>query len=383
MKKTNFKKINGYIEGYYGKILKWSERYEIIKTLKKNKMNFYFYCPKEDIFQRRKWRRNHPKNWFCEFEKFYEYAKQNNVQIIVGISPGLDFNFKNKVRKSNLEFKKILKKINYFLKIGITNISILFDDIPVNDFLREKKISEGFSHAELTNKIKKNLNINLFTVPRIYSDELSEEDSSYIKDFFTTLDKDIYVFYCGRFIVSSNFTSSFKEVKKRIILNKVIFWDNFYANDYCPKRLIIGPWLNKKLKKYSMINGTGMLHTDKLILEIVNACGKNNKRFDSWKIVILKNKIPKRFVEIYKYFSKPNYSYERKINIIKQSKNTMKIIDELLWDWKAPLSIEWYSYLLNLKQDLQILNDELPFNRVLKTQTNPLQIKFLTGGKVK
>ena len=41
------------------------------------------------------------------------------------------------------------------------------------------------------------------------------------------------------------------------------------------------------------------------------------------------------------------------------------------------LSREWYTYLLNLKHDLQISNNELSINRILKTQTNPLQMVLL------
>ena len=37
MNNFNFKKINGYIEGYYGKLLTWNDRNEIIKTLREIK----------------------------------------------------------------------------------------------------------------------------------------------------------------------------------------------------------------------------------------------------------------------------------------------------------------------------------------------------------
>ena len=47
MKSLNCKKVKGYIEGYYGKLLSWNDRFEILDTLYKNKMNFYFYCQKK------------------------------------------------------------------------------------------------------------------------------------------------------------------------------------------------------------------------------------------------------------------------------------------------------------------------------------------------
>ena len=47
MKIKKYRKVKGYIEEYYGKILNWNERAEILKSLSENKMNFYFYCPKK------------------------------------------------------------------------------------------------------------------------------------------------------------------------------------------------------------------------------------------------------------------------------------------------------------------------------------------------
>ena len=39
-----------------------NNRREILDVLEKNNMNFYFYCPKEDINQRYKWRLEYKKN---------------------------------------------------------------------------------------------------------------------------------------------------------------------------------------------------------------------------------------------------------------------------------------------------------------------------------
>ena len=122
-------------------------------------------------------------------------------------------------------------------------------------------------------------------VPRIYTDELVFENISYLDDFFEHADENIKVFYTGKYVVSENFGSKIQIINKIKKKNKIIYWDNFYANDYCPKRLIIGPWTNKKLIKKSMINGTGLVETDKLILEIVNKTGlkkisyQNGKKF--------------------------------------------------------------------------------------------------------
>ena len=58
----DFKKVKGYIEGFYGKLLSWDNRIKILEALSKNKMNFYFYCPKEDIHNRKNWKINYTNN---------------------------------------------------------------------------------------------------------------------------------------------------------------------------------------------------------------------------------------------------------------------------------------------------------------------------------
>ena len=56
---------------------------------------------------------------------------------------------------------------------------------------------------------------------------------------------------------------------------------------------------------------------------------------------------------------------------------TINDLDFLLWSWKSDLSLEWYSFLFNLKQDLQILMKKVGNERILKSQTYPLQQLFL------
>ena len=77
MKKINYKKVKGYIEGYYGKLLSWKERNEILDVLAKNNMNFYFYCPKEDINHRLKWRLKYKKNGSVILKNSLNMQKKN------------------------------------------------------------------------------------------------------------------------------------------------------------------------------------------------------------------------------------------------------------------------------------------------------------------
>ena len=68
------------------------------------------------------------------------------------------------------------------------------------------------------------------------------------------------------------------------------------------------------------------------------------------------------------FFDKPFFDskkIERKFN----EKKFIESIDYLLWKWKDPISLEWYPYLLGLKQDYLIYKKKLKIKRIRKTQT--------------
>ena len=80
--KTNKLNVNGYIEGFYGQLLSWEDRKLIIKSLNKNKMNTYFYAPKEDVCHRICWRKKYDKKWRLSFQNFTQLNYENNFNYL-------------------------------------------------------------------------------------------------------------------------------------------------------------------------------------------------------------------------------------------------------------------------------------------------------------
>lgn len=376
--KRNNKILNGYIEGYYGRLLTWKDRHRIILSLKKNKMNFYFYAPKEDEKHRLNWRSNYKTQWIKNFKKFCNFANKNYVKIIVGISPGFSFNFSeilnfNSNNKMTKDLKTLHQKFQYFLESGANEVALLFDDLPNN--FEEKynlSISEGFAHATLANRLSYLLKKTIFVVPRIYSDQLIYEDKYYLSDFKKQIYKKIICFYSGKNIVSKSINNNTIQKVSKILSPNFVIWDNFYSNDYCPRRIFLGPYISRARIENIMINPTGLIETDLLILDIVKATKDSPKPFEDWEKVLDKYNVPKQFLYICDYFLKPDFGDNPTLNKASISKKFIISLDYLIWNWKSPLSREWYPFLLGLKQDIKIFTNEFNSERIVKTQTKAL-----------
>ena len=375
MKNTKNINISGYIEGYYGKLLTWENRKKIIKSMKNNNMNTYLYAPKEDIKNRLRWRETYSKNWRNKFQDFTQYAKKNKTQVIAGIAPGLDFEYNSillKSKKKN-DFDLLLLKAKQLLSDGASSIVLLLDDIPDNFKKKYSKFgSEGEIHALLANKLALKLKSQLYFVPRIYANELIKDTPEYLLDLSKKIDNNIIILYCGENVVSKNLKpKNIKQIKK-LMPNKIVYWDNYYANDYCPRRLFVGPWNGRENIKNILINPTGMIQTDLLILDIVGNCIRLNLSKSDYLQVLKKNDVPKEFNNLLLFFNQPSFNDALKTKKTHVTKKNITSIEYLLWEWKSSLAIEWYPYLLGLKHDLQLSLRVLTSDRIIKTQSTPL-----------
>lgn len=378
----------GYIEGYYGKLLSWENRRLIVDSLQKNNMNTYFYAPKEDEKHRLNWKKKYNLKWRTNFREFTKFCKKKNIKIIAGIAPGLDFDFKEfndeTQEGKSFDYTLLYNKAKQLLYDGATSIALLLDDIP-EDFKNKfgNKISEGTSHGILANMLFENLGKKIYFVPRIYADELIDDEPYYLKDLSSVLNPKITIFYCGKNVVSKTLTN-YSTIKK-MISNEIIYWDNYYANDYCPRRFFIGPYVGRKKMNNIMVNPTGLINTDLLILDIVAASYSDKVFANQWKKILRIHGVPVIFDKIKQYLLKPDFSSNPLPKSFDVNTEHIDALDFLLWKWKGELSREWYPYLFSLKHDLQLKLNILTSERLIKTHTIPLSeyiLKKLNKGEL-
>lgn len=389
--------FKGYAEGYYGRLLSWSERLVILDALQEHGFNTYYYAPKEDRCHRYQWREPYSAHWRQAFRQFCSQAAERQIQVIAGIAPGIDFDFSE--LQTGADFQSLVQKGLQLLSDGASAVSLLMDDIDA-DFAKRcgSFESEGGAHAALANELAYSLQAlllknrtpelnntplkdqqpSLWVTPRIYADELSAEAPAYLPDFIATLDAQHLVLYCGSDVVASNIDTDALTLAGNSPKHRAVIWDNLYANDYCPRRLFVGPWTGRDNVDDILLNPTGHVHTDCLLIALMASNSASEANSEVWWQVLKNHGVPDSFKHIAPYFNHPVCNDSKEPEWIKPSQSVFDAIEECLWRWKSPLSREWYPYLFGLKHDLLAAGNALPPIRILKTQTSALAHRLLS-----
>ncbi|MDB9889930.1 protein O-GlcNAcase [Alphaproteobacteria bacterium] len=370
--------FTGYIEGYYGRLLDWRDRNRLLGGVAAAAMTSYFYAPKEDVCHRQFWRQPYDKAWQAEFTQFAATAAAKNIHLIAGIAPGLDFDFASldaSMDQKN-DYTILVAKARQFLANGASMIALLMDDIAADFEARSGSFTnEGMAHAALANRLGSAIDAPIIIVPRIYADSLTTPDDAqslaYLEQFAGHLHQQHQVVYCGDDIVAPR---PFGDAGGHLDPASIIIWDNFYANDYCPRRLFLGPWRSADMP-HIMLNPTGMIETDLLLLGLMagarDQAGRGSDAGTAyWREVMQKSGVPDSFFDIAAYFDAP-YGFAAEFEM-PSTKTALAALDVLLWRWKSPLQREWYPHLMGLKQDILLSNGKLSLERIEKTQMAPL-----------
>lgn len=342
----------GYIEGYYGRLLDWPERSMLLDALKREGMNCYVYAPKEDPLHRFQWREDWDQGWWQSFSGFTSKARQKHIDVIGCIAPGLDFDFASLARGDG-DTAILISKARKLIEHGAGEIALLMDDLDPGFHGHDGGyLSEGKAHADLANMLAAAISTPLSVTPRIYADEIDDPDDAYTRDFCTALSPDLMVWTCGSHIVAPVIDlQGIKLAQYGIAPERMLVWDNLYANDYCPRRLFLGLWRGRGNASQIMLNPTGLPHTDSLLLALM-AAGDSPK---AWRAVLTAHGVPQAFFDLAAFFDlppDPNAALPDDLFDPARAEAWLESLDTLLWRWKSPLQREWYPFLMGLRGDI-------------------------------
>lgn len=68
--------VRGYIEGFYGKPWNHESRKSVLRLMAKNRMNTFFYAPKDDRYHRELWREKYPEDELKRLEELIKLSQK-------------------------------------------------------------------------------------------------------------------------------------------------------------------------------------------------------------------------------------------------------------------------------------------------------------------
>ncbi|MEC8128125.1 MAG: beta-N-acetylglucosaminidase domain-containing protein [Pseudomonadota bacterium] len=364
--RTTMTGLRGYIEGYYGRLLGWDDRARILDRLHDLGMNAYLYAPKEDLFHRVHWRRPWNPDWIAGFEEFCGTARRLGIAVLGGIAPGLDYD----PHDDAAEFRALHAKARQLVDAGAAGVTLMFDDIdePPADGYGPDGLADHDLHANIATRLAAELDVPLSLVPRVYADEITDDPAAHYRGLSSGLPQNLKLFHCGTHIIAGPDPLGEDGLAGTHIAQDLVFWDNLYCNDYCPRRLFVGAYQGRDRLDEVMLNGTGLIETDLLLLSVM-AAGSD---VVAWHSALAAAGVPQDFRQLAPWFDHPVANDQVPPPPAAPTDATFAAIEALLWRWKTPLAREWYPFLFGLKHDLLLSTGNLPGLRVHKTQTAAL-----------
>jgi hyaluronoglucosaminidase len=223
---------DGVIEGFYGKPWTVTDTQTVISFLGQHGMNTFVYAPKDDLYQRTRWRQPYPAVQVAQLRKLEQTARSSHVQLVLNLSPGGDIQY-----SKASDVTALTRKINQLRSIGVTTLLLSFDDIPKKLSTKDNRVYHGnlaLAQAVLANHVlayeqSRDANFHLIFVPTVYSGVASNP-------YWTTLSRQlnptIPVVWTGPGVLSAQITA--KEVKrvKTELGHPLVIWDNYPVNDF-------------------------------------------------------------------------------------------------------------------------------------------------------
>ena len=237
--------ISGVIEGFYGRPWTEAQRIEMMDWIAAAGMNLYVYAPKDDVKLRARWREPYTESEMAALARLVEAAKARGLTMMAALAPCLDITYSDPA-----ELAHLLRRLDQFIKLGLTHFALLFDDIPST--LRPEDAAQFPSFAAAQCHIAnaawaylcaKN-GTRLFFCPTEYCGRMAGGDvtaSPYLQILGQELCDNIDICWTGPEIISAEITADSLRTLSTVLRRKPVIWENFHANDYDIRRVHTGP----------------------------------------------------------------------------------------------------------------------------------------------
>ena len=250
--------LTGVIEGFYGRDWRRDERLLVFDWMRDAGMNGYIYGPKDDVHIRARWRSPYGAEMLATLADLKAQAAARGLQFWMSLAPSLDITYSSAADRAALK-----ARLDQMATIGITDIVLLFDDIP--SVLPPPDVAHfasfGAAHADVANDVQAHLRPlggSVIFCPTEYCGRMAGGDprqSPYLQVLGRNLDPEVAVFWTGPEIVSPTIDAEGLRQVAEVLRRKPMIWDNFHANDYDIRRIYAGPLGGRDPEVLALVSG--------------------------------------------------------------------------------------------------------------------------------
>lgn len=226
-------RLRGVVEGFYGTPWSHEARRDMMRFMKKHRMNVYLYGPKDDVYHRARWSEPYPEMEAAQIRELVNTANENSLTFYWAIHPGADITWDGSERQ------KIVDKFNLMYDLGVRGFAVFLDDIkgkgtdpgqqvPLLNYIHDEFIAKKPDVAPLV------------MCPTMYTQSWNENNPGYLNVLKEGLNPDIMVMWTGR-TVMSDIDKPTMEWINREIGRKAFVWWNFPVSDYVRDKVVLGP----------------------------------------------------------------------------------------------------------------------------------------------
>ena len=274
-------RFRGVVEGFYGTPWSHEARLSQLRFYGENKMNTYIYGPKDDPYHSSpNWRKPYPEKEARQLQELVNVARENEVDFVWAIHPGLDIKWNDEDRDL------LLQKFESMYQLGVRSFAVFFDDISGEGTNPQRQ-------AELLNYIDEQF-VNakpdvkpLIMCPTEYNKSWSNPKGGYLATLGEKLNPGIQVMWTGDRVISDITREGVAWINGFIKRPAYIWW-NFPVSDYVRDHLLLGPVYGLEQPEENSMSGfvtNPMEHAEasKIAIYGVASYAWNPQGFDSNK----------------------------------------------------------------------------------------------------
>ncbi len=251
--------VRGIVEGFYGPQYTHENIIDLFTFMDKHRINTYMYAPKIDIYHRNQWYLLYPQERIEEFKQYVALAEKYDIDFYYTIAPGYKTEDEPGFQYiDDNDFKRLFKKLDQLIDIGVKNFGLLLDDIDYQLNEENKRVFKrpGNAHAYIVNKVnrylKERIKDSKFVMCPTEYHQVGHTE--YRTDLKNVMDDDVYVYWTGDNVCAEVITKEQAKVTQEAFDKEIFIWDNFPVTDFTRGvRQYMGPIVNRtdRLQDYA------------------------------------------------------------------------------------------------------------------------------------